>query len=48
MNYKFEMSEEVLQYLQMFLNRVPLEGKEVPLFIDVINSLKPIQGKDNK
>ncbi|WP_164509085.1 hypothetical protein [Clostridium rectalis] len=43
MNYKIEISEEVLQYLQMFLNRVPLEGKEVPLFVDVVNSLKTIQ-----
>ena len=48
MKYKFEMSEDVLQYLQMFLNRVPLEGKEVPLFIEVINSLKPIQEKEGK
>jgi len=37
---KYELPDNILQCLEMFLNRVPLEGKEVPLFVQVINALK--------
>ena len=37
---KVELPEHVMSYLEMFLNRVPLEGKEVPMFVQVVNALK--------
>lgn len=44
---KYELSENVLHNLEIFLKRVELKGEEVPAYVDVINALnKPLDEKN--
>lgn len=43
---KFELSEQVINNLKAFLNRVDLKGSEVGAFCEIVNALQnPIQSE---
>ena len=46
---KYELSEEQIKNLSVFLGRVQLQGTEVNAFNDLLSALgKPIKEDDNK
>lgn len=46
---KYELSENVLHNLEVFLKRVDLKGEEVPAYISIINALnQPIKDENIK
>lgn len=48
MKYNIELSEEQMQNLLIFLERVSLTGKEVPAYIALIQAMQDAGEKEEK
>ena len=42
-NMKYELSDTIINNIKGFLLRTDLKGKEVPAYLDILNSLVPIE-----
>ncbi len=42
-NHTVTLTEQQLNNLRVFLQRVPMEGKEVPAFVEIMQVLIPIK-----